>query len=190
MCACTLALLLVAPATLATVIESGDYYEETTGNGSANASRTHSSAGSQSNGSSPGGSGGADGWQQLITTRGGYCDCSYYVSAHANAELYLYSGQDDSHALAQGYANAYIASGQAAERFAYAYVYGKGTGGEHIEQEDDPAPGYNQATNWWVAGNGPDAYHCSVAASDVPSGSDDTAFASASATAFVTMSEI
>jgi len=156
--------------------------------GTASASYTSSSAGSQSNGSSPSGWGGGQGSQQLITTRGGECHCSYYVSASASAELHLYSGQDCA-ALANALADAYI-GGLGGHIEASAQVSGSGTGGENPDDGDFPDPDYNQDNVVWYAYNGPDAYHESVAATTVASGGGDTAYASASATASVSMSEL
>jgi hypothetical protein len=187
-CVCVLALFLAAPVTLGEVVEYGDYDEQSGGNGTASADYTSSSAGSQSNGSSPSGWGGGEGEQELITTVGGTFHCSYYVNAYAVAELYLYSGQYCA-AQADAYAYADLVGIDPGSRSASASATGSGTGGTHVEDEFAPGPDYDAWTGLWSSYDGPYAYHYSVAASTVPSGTSDTAYASASATAWVTMSE-
>lgn len=163
--------VLFATVARADVLPDGGWSNAEAGNGMASGNWTGSSAGSESNGNSDWGWAGAEGWQSRITTQGGYCDWSCYLSVYAQARIRWYSGQ---YSAAQADAQASCSMGLPPARSASARVCGSHDGG-YFEDDWDNGGGSVFYAGWNNFGpyTGPEATHLVVVATNVPIESGD-----------------
>jgi hypothetical protein len=181
--------LLVARATFAEVIESGEFEWQVGGGGSVDGDFEFSLAWSNSTGTVPGSWAGAQGRKRLEAAEVGIYECSYTLCASAQASVRWYSGQygaaqADAYACIDGYVPYWDSCSASIQ------VSGSHSGGFLLDLPDGP----DWAWGSWVAALGPgyhvEGFHYSVAATTVASSSSDTASAAASATASIDMNQL